>query len=599
MDMKEKVILNKKGFTLLELLIAVSIFGVISVMTFSIMNFVPKLAKTESNQFSERTDVRKALTDITNTIQSAREISFPSIEFTTPDGEKIIYEYYQGNVNKKVDGTPIRLMESVEEFTITSSNYHLFDIHIKTANEGKVYDFKVERRRGGITRTDAEISSISPTTAVFDKNVSLHQEGIEITLSLNGNELNDLWNGTNKLVLGTDYTISGNTLTLNKEYLAALPNATYQITFNVTNGVDPKLTVEIIDTSSDIKFAGNSFEDDIARMNYPGNLEIDPGDSQWIITVTSGTVDSEIDEDDLDITGLPQGIDYTAVWNEGNKIVITLSGTASAPVNTTRSIGVVIKGTGAAPEGSASDSDPIQVLLLPGASFASPERNLLFTNEVYFKNDVTIYGDIVIGRGRDLTEVGTNCNLYGYIYVDSSLNVKNKIIAGTSDKPGKLFIKGSGNFDNGTIYGDLFYRDTLTVKNKFTVNGRVERSAVEIPDVVLPDLKSDQWYIDNGYTVIDSTSSEMDALQSNGKYLFTNSHELRNGNKRLDNVTIVGKANINFSNKFTGSGIIFAPKGEVFFKNGCELTGMCISNRADLQTGSTLRFKRYAELPFD
>ena len=164
-------IYNKNGFTLLEIMIAVSIFGIISLMTFSIVNYVPRHAKTELSQYSERDYVRRAAAEITNIIQSASVVANPPLKFTMPGGEQVEYEYYQGNVNKVVDGAASRLMESVDEFSITPMENHLFDIHIRTSKEGKDYDFKVERRRGGNIKTNVEISSITPVTAVFDKNI--------------------------------------------------------------------------------------------------------------------------------------------------------------------------------------------------------------------------------------------------------------------------------------------------------------------------------------------------------------------------------------------------------------------------------------------
>lgn len=597
MTLRENNIFNNKGFTLLELLIAVSIFGIISVMTFSIINYVPKLAKTESSQFSERDYVRRAAAEITGTIQTASAVANPPLEFTMPGGEKISYEYSDGNVNKVVDGVAYRLMESVEEFTITPTENHLFDIHIKTSIEGENYDFKVERRRGGNIKTNTVISSISPAAVVFDKNILL-QNDISINLNLNGNDLNGLRNDLNILNSMTDYSISGNILTLKKEYLAAQPNGTINIVFDVSNGVDPVLSVEIRDTSTFIKLAGNSYEDDLVRMNYPGNLEIDPGDSEWVVNVTNGTVADDFTENDLTITGLPAGINVSAAKGSGNRIVITLSGTASAPVTTIRQVEIVLKSTGAA-EASVIDSDIIEVFLLPGASFASPEHNLVFTNEIVFGNNVTITGDIVIGRGNTMTTLDNNCNIYGYVYVDSSLTANNNAIFGKSGKKTKVFVKGSAIFNNNVdIYGDLYYRDTLVTRNKFDITGVAEKSAVEIPPVSIPVLKPEQWYRDNGYTIVNNSSTNVN-LEDNGKYFFKTSYTFNKSITGLDNVIIAGTGNITFSNNFSGSGIIFAPNGTIIFNNTTNLTGMSISQSTELNNNSTLTFKRYIELPFD
>ncbi len=595
--MRENSINNKKGFTILELLIAVSIFGIISVMTISIINFVPKLAKTESAQYSERAYVRRAVAEITGTIQGANAIANPPLEFTMPGGEKVSYEYSAGNVNKLVDGVAYRLMESVDEFSIIPTENHLFDIHIKTSKEGKNYDFKVERRRGGNIKTNAEISSITPVTAVFDKNIPLQQD-ISITMDLNGNDLHLLRNDLNILNSMTDYSVNGNIVTLKKEYLAVQPNGTIFIVFDVSNGVDPVLSIQVKDSSTFLKIAGNAYEDDLVRMNYPGNLEIDPGDNIWTIAVINGTVANDINNNDLTITGLPAGISVSAVKGAGNRIVITLSGSAVAPVTSIKSIGIVIKGSGVN-ETSALDSDAIEVFLLPGASFASPEHNLVFTNEIIFKNNVTITGDIVIGRGNTMTTIDNNCSIYGYVYVDSSLTSNNNTVFGRSGKHTKVFVKGSAIFNNNVdIYGDLYYRDTLVTKNVFDITGVAEKGAVEIPAVSLPVLKEERWYRDNEYTIVNNSSETVNLLD-NGKYYFKTSYNFDGDISGLENVIIAGYGDFTFNNNFSGSGIIFAPNGTIIFNNTTNLTGMCIGKSTILNNNSTLTFKRYLELPFD
>lgn len=596
--MRENNFYNKKGFTILELLIAVSIFGIISVMTFSIINFVPKLAKTESSQYSERAYVRRAVTEITDIIQSAKAVANPPLEFTMPSGEKISYEYSGGNVNKLVNGVAYRLMESVAEFSITPTENHLFNIHIKTSKERKDYDFKVERRSSGDIKTNAVISSIAPVTAVFDKNIS-QQQDISITINLNGNDLHMLRNDLNILNSMTDYTISGNVLTLKKEYLRAQSNGNIVIVFDVSNGVDPELSILIKDTSAYIKIAGNSYEDDLIRMNYPGNMETDPNDNMWIITLINGTVDNDINKDDLTITGLPSGINVAAAKVSGeNKIMITLSGTASAPVTIIKSVGIVIKGSGVN-EISALDSDSIQVFLLPGASFGAPEHNLLFTNDFIINASSTITGDIVIGRGKAMTTINSSADIYGYVYVDSSLTVNARFSVGSPLKNKKLFVKGSVlNQSSTSIQGDLFYRDTLTENSKLTVTGVKEQRAVEIPPVSIPTARPEQWYIDNGYTIINNSWTAV-TLTDNGKYYFKDDYWFNSPNTGLDNVTIVGMKNITINHNFSGSGIIFTPNGKILVNSSFEFTGMCVSQATDIESSTTLTFKRYTELPFD
>ncbi|HYE84210.1 MAG TPA: X2-like carbohydrate binding domain-containing protein [Clostridia bacterium] len=569
-------------------------------MTFNIINYVTKFEKSESGQFSERAYVRRALSEITGTIQSAKDIFQPDLKFGMPTGEIIEYKLSDKNVNKVVDGTPYRLMESVDEFRITEINNRLFNIHIKTSKEGKVYDFKVDKRRNITLKSDAVISSISPTSEVFDKNIH-QQQDIDITLYLNGNEFIDLRNGGDILTLDTDYSVSGSgdVVTIKREYLKKQLVGTIEIIFDVNIGLDPVLTVEIKDTSSQIKIEGNSLTDDLVRMNFPGNLDIDPGDNKWTLTVTNGTVAEDINIDDLVVSGLPQGINAEAAKLEGeNKIVVTLSGTVSTPITSVKPIGIIIKNSGV-DETSALNSEPIKVFILPGSASPSPERNLMYTNKINKSGRVTITGDVVIGDGKSDINMNDRTDIYGYVYIDGKLNVNERFIVGKEDKPVKVFVKGSANFNsNTTINGDLYYSNQLQQESNLTVTGVKEHRPVEIPPLTIPELKSKQWYINNGYTVVNSYWPKVE-LVDNGKYYYEIDYSFDNPIKGLQDVTIVGKGNIGFNAKFEGSGILFAPNGTISSSGSFNFTGMCISNCTTLNNGGTLTFKRYAELPFD
>ncbi|ANY67139.1 hypothetical protein BBD42_12190 [Paenibacillus sp. BIHB 4019] len=102
-----------------------------------------------------------------------------------------------------------------------------------------------------ITVSDSSVSNsaISPTTASFDKNTAL-QANIPVTLTLNGNTLTGIKNGTATLVAGTDYIVSGTTVTIQKAYLAAQPVGTTTLTFNFSAGANAALAVSVINTTS-------------------------------------------------------------------------------------------------------------------------------------------------------------------------------------------------------------------------------------------------------------------------------------------------------------------------------------------------------------
>ncbi len=95
----------------------------------------------------------------------------------------------------------------------------------------------------------ASDSSISPITASFDKKTSA-QADIPVTVTLNGNTFTSIANGGTPLVLGTDYTVSGNVYSVKKEYMAAQAAGTTSLTFNFGVGNPQTLTVTVIDTTS-------------------------------------------------------------------------------------------------------------------------------------------------------------------------------------------------------------------------------------------------------------------------------------------------------------------------------------------------------------
>ncbi|WP_310830345.1 glycoside hydrolase family 9 protein [Paenibacillus pedocola] len=90
---------------------------------------------------------------------------------------------------------------------------------------------------------------ITPTVAVYDKN-AVNPAGIPVTLTLNGNTLTGIKNGTASLVAGTDYTVSGSTVTIQKAYLGAQPVGTTTLTFNFSAGASAALTISVINTAT-------------------------------------------------------------------------------------------------------------------------------------------------------------------------------------------------------------------------------------------------------------------------------------------------------------------------------------------------------------
>jgi len=92
-------------------------------------------------------------------------------------------------------------------------------------------------------------STITPTTATFDKKTA-NQADIAVTMTLNGNTLSSITNGSATLVSGTDYTVSGSTVTIKKSYLAAQAVGTTTLTFNFSAGAAASIAISVVDTTS-------------------------------------------------------------------------------------------------------------------------------------------------------------------------------------------------------------------------------------------------------------------------------------------------------------------------------------------------------------
>jgi hypothetical protein len=143
-------------------------------------------------------------------------------------------------------------------------------------------------------------SVISPTSTDFDKN-TVHQTDIEVTMTLNGNSLLNITNGSTVLIDGTDYTVVGNTVTIKKDYLTMQSVGTTNLTFTFSAGADRVLSILVTDTTgvnnSSITPTTATFDKNMnAQVDIPIALTLN-GNS--FISITNGA----------DI--LTQDIDYT------------------------------------------------------------------------------------------------------------------------------------------------------------------------------------------------------------------------------------------------------------------------------------------------
>ncbi|MNM97725.1 Endoglucanase Z precursor [compost metagenome] len=100
-----------------------------------------------------------------------------------------------------------------------------------------------------ITDSSVTNSEITPASASFDKKLE-NQANIPVSMTLNGNTLTSISNGSAVLTLGTDYTVSGSNVSILSSYLAAQPTGSINLTFQFSAGASRILNISVIDTTS-------------------------------------------------------------------------------------------------------------------------------------------------------------------------------------------------------------------------------------------------------------------------------------------------------------------------------------------------------------
>ena len=163
-------------------------------------------------------------------------------------------------------------------------------------------------------------SSITPTVTTFDQ-ASGKQSDVAVSVKWNGNTLTGISNGTYSLVKGTDYTVSGNTVTISKKYLKGQALGTVYLLFNFSSGNDSVLSITITDSS----IMDSAITPTSASFDKKAENQSDIG----VIMVLNGNTFSGIRNGSNDLV---DGTDYTV---DGNQVTILKSYLSEQPVGTT------------------------------------------------------------------------------------------------------------------------------------------------------------------------------------------------------------------------------------------------------------------------
>ena len=144
-----------------------------------------------------------------------------------------------------VNGTDYEVKDNV----VTIKKSYLAQQNVGTTtltfnfNTGNTQDLVI-----AVKDTTIKNSTINPITIEFDKNTS-KQVNVNTTMTLNGNTLTSIVNGSKAIVNGTDYEIKDNIVTIKKNYLALQSVGTTTLNFNFSDGNVQNLVITVKDTT--------------------------------------------------------------------------------------------------------------------------------------------------------------------------------------------------------------------------------------------------------------------------------------------------------------------------------------------------------------
>jgi prepilin-type N-terminal cleavage/methylation domain-containing protein len=189
-----------------------------------------------------------------------------------------------------------------------------------------------------------------------------------------------------------------------------------------------------------------------------------------------------------------------------------------------------------------------------------------------------INGDLYLG-------IGTR-NIYAdEIYVSGNLYLKDAYIDAT------IYVVGDVELDwTPTLAVDtkIFYGGVLTHPDYYTqsildkvihVDETSEFDTIptkEIPPFTMPNVKPDQWYVDNGYTTSEDFGSNIKIFADEYIINYTNSSIT---DPISDVIVVASDGNIEISNQWNKavSGFLFAPNGKVILSGISSFEGIVIA----------------------
>ncbi len=265
-----------------------------------------------------------------------------------------------------------------------------------------------------VSDTTPDNSSITPTSSSFDKySGSSYYTDINVDMTLNGNTLSDIKNGTTSLIAGTDYVATGSAVTIKKEYLERLATGTVNLTFCFNAGTNQPLNINISDTTpgnSSITTTSSSFDKYSGSSNY--------GDMNVTMTLNGNTL-SDIKNEG---TSLTADTDYVV---SGSTVTIKkeyLEGLATGTVNLTFCFNA---GANQSLNITVSDTNPDNSSITPTSS--GFDKYLNSSDYADINVDMTLNGNTLLGLKNGTTSLSSGTD---YVVAGSTVTIKKEYLEG-------------------------------------------------------------------------------------------------------------------------------------------------------------------------
>ncbi len=295
-------------------------------------------------------------------LASGKSVTYSTKESTGYEGDNItdgdLNARWASDSNSQTDWVVIDLGEKkdIEEVLIKWENAYATQYQVQVSDDAKTWDevYRTYNGKGGTESIDVSTTgryvriyctqkfgytwgysifevgvygpdsclsaSVTPTAAVFDKNVNNRQD-LVFTLDSKGNTLKAVQNGHTVLTAGTDYTVTGDKLTIAKEYLATLEKGTIQLTLVYDSGVNPVMNIAIGNTSPIMALTPSKVE--FNKKNGVG---------QDAVVTFSDSEDTLLSISNGDAK-LVEGIDYSV---SGNTVTIFKAYLRTLPLGNTK-----------------------------------------------------------------------------------------------------------------------------------------------------------------------------------------------------------------------------------------------------------------------